>query len=858
VAVPFSVELKVQALASRATAEVQTVWKVGQRQRTLESRLRWTIEGSPRLQLRAIIPQDLEVDQVVAPGAYEWAITSRGQDRVLTAYLATSQAGAAVLIVRGSLGPPGSVPLLSLPKIEALDVDRQQGEIVVQADPALNVETADLVNCEVILLEQTRGWLSPAQQELARLALAYRDPNYQGSLRLSLRQPRVQGTTLTNVRLSDRSIEETILIDLVIREAGIREVTFLLPAALADAKISAPLLRQKTIEPLAAQAGNENVRVRIELQDAVMGDFRVLIEHDSLYTREAHSAPIPVLETGQTTDRYVALETSARDEVVVESSTGFEPVIRGQQRSAALAQLMASSATQAFRVQPEVVAPKLVYRPRDRALVETVAARIGLAETELACDAYGAYRGLQTYHVYNSTEAYLEVELPPGARIWTARVAGEPVKPVQATGKSKAERVRIPLVKSAAGDLDYTLELTYGGKLPAFGVLSRVQFPLLRTVNIGVEQSQVRLYLPADERWMEFGGTMRSVSEEADLAAGNLSYLTKMTRRLTESLRSDDPFAQTRAQVNLDQLGQRSAGSGSNSFISNGQFQQELAGNAVALREAQQQAAKLQTPAVSVENNRQRLSTIYSGQNNGQGLNVVERAGDNFQLDESIVAGDREQTANQAGQFDNRWYYRNNLSDSPTTVDASKSAATNSFRSQVPVSRLPAVDAKDLPPSSTVPQAVDKLGRQQITLGIQAAAPESQTAAPEGQVVQRYAEALKRKSEKKEAESLEIPQSQAAFAPHAGVAGGGQGVAQSSNLKLDSGRDRGLASLAIEIPRSGTVYRFTTLRGDVEITARSVPTALVENLVRLAIVIGVVLAARWVFGLFTRRKPQQA
>ena len=96
---------------------------------------------------------------------------------------------------------------------------------------------------------------------------------------------------------------------------------------------------------------------------------------------------------------------------------------------------MTSSATQAFRVQPGVNEPRLVYRPRDRALVETVAARIGLAETELVCDAQGAYRGLQTYHVYNSTEAYLEIELPAGARIWTAMVAGEPVKPAQATGK---------------------------------------------------------------------------------------------------------------------------------------------------------------------------------------------------------------------------------------------------------------------------------------------------------------------------------------------------------------------------------------------------------------------------------------
>ena len=38
-------------------------------------------------------------------------------------------------------------------------------------------------------------------------------------------------------------------------------------------------------------------------------------------------------------------------------------------------------------------------------------------------DASGAYRGVQTYQVDNRTEQFLEVTLPRGARLWTARVA---------------------------------------------------------------------------------------------------------------------------------------------------------------------------------------------------------------------------------------------------------------------------------------------------------------------------------------------------------------------------------------------------------------------------------------------------
>ena len=71
----------------------------------------------------------------------------------------------------------------------------------------------------------------------------------------------------------------------------------------------------------------------------------------------------------------------------------------------------------------------------------------------------------------------------------------------------------------------------------------------------------------------------------------------------------------------------------------------------------------------------------------------------------------------------------------------------------------------------------------------------------------------------------------------------------------------GLASLDVEIPLRGSVYRFTTPGGDVEITARAVPSKLVDNLIRAAAVLaGVIvlllalrLARRGALSLLTTR-----
>ena len=61
-----------------------------------------------------------------------------------------------------------------------------------------------------------------------------------------------------------------------------------------------------------------------------------------------------------------------------------------------------------------------------------------------------------------------------------------------------------------------------------------------------------------------------------------------------------------------------------------------------------------------------------------------------------------------------------------------------------------------------------------------------------------------------------------------------------------------LASLDVEIPRRGTVYRFSTPRGDVQLAARPVAVGLIEAGQRLALVVLFVVAAVWLVRL-TRR-----
>ena len=309
------------------------------------------------------------------------------------------------------------------------------------------------------------------------------------------------------------------------------------------------------------------------------------------------------MELGRTNRRYVAIESAGRDQVQVDEDSlrEMEALGRQQREWEMLKGTLGREMTLAYLVAADARQPRLRFHTEQRAAVETVGAAIGLAETTLVLDANGAYRAQQVLRVDNSTEQFLEIRLPEGAALWTARVAGEPVKPIakpQAAATQRCEaasRVRIPLIKTAPGELCYDVVLKYGGRMPALGTLGRVEFPLVHCENIRPDLSQVRLYVPEQYGWFDFGGTMRLVAAEADLQAGYVKFQTRETQQIVATLRQGDKFSKLRAAANLkaqlavmDQYRTTIGPQGSSS-----ELQSELKLNENITQQAQQESKQL-------------------------------------------------------------------------------------------------------------------------------------------------------------------------------------------------------------------------------------------------------------------------
>jgi len=917
VAVPFTVRLAAEPVKARTSAVVQTILRASEQERTMESRVLITAQGRPLYRARIVVPADLTLDRVQAPGAFEWALTQEGGRQVLTVHLGAGIEGETAILVQGKLGQDKPALAFDLPHLEVLDVQRQQGDIVVQADPSLEVKAEALKNVERVLLERVFGWLAESQRRLAQLALHWSEADYAGRLAVAKGDPDVSCFTVTNSRITDRAIEDAVLVNWTIKNAGIREVSFLVPAWMKDARISVPMLRQKTVTPIGAEPVlNQPLRVRLALQDEVMGDLKVLVENDRLLTDAVHEAPIPVVETGRTDRRYVAVESAGRDETVVEKSDGLEPLSRQQKEWAVVAGMLRGGQTSAFIVAAGAEKPLLAFRTNQRKAVETAKGRIGLAEAVLVMDSSGAYRAQQIYHIDNRTEQFLEIQLPLGAALWTAQVAGEPVKPVvlpdspspadpssagrrgdplrrveaagglRRAGAAGAGRVRIPLVKTAAGDLDYAVVLKYGGKLPPLAALRlALEFPLIRTVNINVDLSQVQLHLPETAEWLYFRGSMRRVTEEGEFDAGILSYQNKMAEGLVQALRFGNPFEKTRAMSNLKNLSQsmQQWQGDVSGYAYNKNLQTEAANAQVILqsaeKEIQQQARQ---EAVDLYGNNDLLRDAYAGQRNVRARAMVKTLGDNWAAVQPPPAGpaDSSSLGTVDGRFNREWLATNRLENPALLQEGEKAAAKDQkapAQQRLDVGGIISNQAKPQAAQMNQPAAADlaqvqvhgkpdvsqtQESAEQMRQGRQAGPQERQQAPRRGgqeDVVQRYQEKLEKRAEM----DLQV-QAGTTLA----VTGTGRGREIGGFEGLEGGRrgsfaagggaaaapaaPTGLASLDVELPLRGRLFRFTTPGGEMKIAATAASLRLVEGAERLGAVIGLVVLV-WIAWRLARR-----
>lgn len=873
----YSATVTARSIADRTEANVESIVRISPRQTEWEMRVQFDVKQIPRHVVELDLPAEFEIRSL---SQADWVTSTTEGRQTVTVYLGSAESGPFDLVLNGVLPPMGGDGNVALPSVLVADVVRQTGELVVQVDPAYRVQPTNLDGAAVVPLERANDWLTPEQFALARggIVLQLSKADYQGNLLVTRREPDVRVTTLTNVKVTDQSIEETILLEFRVLEAGIRDVRFRLPASMAAARFRVPSLRAKSVAP-AANAP-ELVDVLLEFQDDLMDEIRIVIENDRLASSGPQTVPIPRIQTGIVEQQYVTLQNQGRDELIVESAEGLTALANSQRRWRSLVDL---DITQGYEVNRGATDPLLQFRSQVRETLKTADARIDHSEITIVVDAAGTYRAKHLFYVENNTEPYLQIQLPTDSSLWTTHVDGQPVKP--AVVPDQEREVRIPLVRTQLGDSDYPVQVIYAGSIENLTSLSQVKFPFVRTVNINVERTQVALHLPEDFRWINFRGATQTNREE--FALGFQMYLEKEIASQAQNLKSGSKYQQQRAAATLRQLEEQVQQSAQEA-VDDGKLARQQLRNWQSVEDAQraamEQAEQSQVEGLETDN-RAALNDLFSNQRYNRATNIVTNKGDNFEDAYRVVDESKDQAgaAAEEGQFNKKWLGSNSLSldghaDAKRT-DSKPSSKGKSEKAQAAAERTQANrrGINNNAAFDNIQRQIDRLnqtrqsGEQQMERlpagenvfdgpanagngqqrgggrgpGLDRSSPQFDLGflrdAPRGNTRQGQAGG-----------GFGAQQQMGQAAMPAGMAGqaSGQGLgfdeddsppfAATSNAETTGS----LASVDLEIPERGTVFYFQATRGKVELTAQPVNSSSSWNLATfIACLIG--LAVVW-------------
>ncbi len=294
--VPFRFTFDYEAVRAKFDVDVQSLLKIAQLESTLESRLVINTTEGQLYHLQFTVPANWRLERPEISTPFEWATQTVDDRQTVDIYFANGLKGSTSLVMRGKYGnalsapdQTGMVALVPVPRIEFTDAQRQRGDVAVVSDPAFNVTAEQLKNCESVLLGAADSWLAAQYKPLARVLIQYSATDYDGQLRVTARTPQVTAFSLTNVKLTDRAIEETIYCEFTIRSAGIRQLAIELPMTMKGAKVTGPLIRTTAWSDVQG-AESPRLRLSVELQEEVMGQYSLVIENDRIWPLD-HKLP---------------------------------------------------------------------------------------------------------------------------------------------------------------------------------------------------------------------------------------------------------------------------------------------------------------------------------------------------------------------------------------------------------------------------------------------------------------------------------------------------------------------------------------------------------------------------------------
>lgn len=590
----FTLGVRADAVQPQMEAVVRNALRIGAESVRLQAQVDYTIKRAGVFNLRLVVPAGWRLDAVTGPDLLQWAEREDAGRRLVEATLKARAIGGYTLnalLTQAYKEPSRNLPLAG---VHPLDTEKLSGFVTVTTDLGLSAKTASFDG----LTEVPFATVSGERPAGGSSALAYKfitaAPTPQSAWRLSVTtepvEPWVRAEVASFVSMTETLVSGRTLIRYDVANAPVQEFRVRVPAAFKNVEITGANIRRRD---------ETNGDWRVELQGKVRGDYVLTVTWELPKSDKTSLVELPGVQALGVERETGWLAIMARPPLQVAEQGAGELLNRIDVRELPEWAGRADATTVlAFRYLRPGYKLALDVRRYDEAEVlqalidsvklTTVVADDGQVMTELSLN------------IRNNGRQHLEIELPERTAVWSAFVAGEPVRPSRREGK-----LLLPLERSVASDAPIAIELTFVG-LDAFP-RRRGQVALASPkFDVPVKNARWDLYLPPDYDYSRFEGSMSRTADSVTplVQVYSLAEYNVQQRGQYEQMKADVRNDLQVARDNLKSVSNlRQAISGYNRAKTKSSQVGQQAEEVRDLREVEQEVRRVQSSNLIVAQN---------------------------------------------------------------------------------------------------------------------------------------------------------------------------------------------------------------------------------------------------------------
>jgi hypothetical protein len=547
----FATQARIEALQPHIEAIVRQNACLGSDQATISARIDYVIKRSGVFGLRVALPEDYRVESITGENLAQWVEKNTLEGRVVEVALKERILGAYALNVQLSRSHNPMSAHFQVVGVHPLGVQKLTGLITVATEGGVMAKTASFDGMTEIpastAVESAADSSHATAGTSTSSALAFKylnsepvpvRPSWKLTVNLESVEPWIRAEVVNWVKLSESLVSGRSRVRFDIQNAPVKEFRIRVPDTFKNVEVSGQNIRRRD------QNGAE---WRIELQSKVMGSYLLTVNWEQPFAVRGSSTELTLSgvqalgverETG-------SLAVMARPPLQVEGKSVSGDWIK--QESTELPVWVTDRGediTLAYRyLRPNSVLTLIVQRYQSAEVLQALVDNAVLT-TVLADD--GQWMTTLNLSVRYNARQYLSLVLPPGVQIWSAFVAGKPVRPCVKDGA-----LLVPLEKVGGEDSAASVELTYVSTNYFPKTMGKVRL-VSPSLDVPVKNARWELFLPPDYRYDDFEGSMKYETTEAPvLQSFSFSEYSQLEKRNVEEKRKENAFTISKARQEL-------------------------------------------------------------------------------------------------------------------------------------------------------------------------------------------------------------------------------------------------------------------------------------------------------------------